>query len=70
MLRRNGETKMQVMDEKISFLKLKLVEKKREVKLCFKELSVKNALDAQLVKLRIQVGVKGNLFTIVLYFNI
>ncbi|XP_066406978.1 coiled-coil domain-containing protein 146 [Molothrus aeneus] len=54
VLRRNGETKMQVMDEKISFLKLKLVEKKREVKLCFKELSVKNALDAQLVKLRIQ----------------
>uniref|UniRef100_A0A8D2MZV8 Coiled-coil domain containing 146 n=1 Tax=Zonotrichia albicollis TaxID=44394 RepID=A0A8D2MZV8_ZONAL len=54
VLRRNGETKMQVMDEKISFLKLKLVEKKREVKLCFKELSVKNALDAQLVKVRTQ----------------
>ncbi|KAF2981370.1 hypothetical protein EK904_002922, partial [Melospiza melodia maxima] len=54
VLRRNGETKMQVMDEKISFLKLKLVEKKREVKLYFKELSVKNALDAQLVKVRTQ----------------
>ncbi|XP_039579599.1 coiled-coil domain-containing protein 146 [Passer montanus] len=50
----NGDTKMQVMDEKISFLKLKLVEKKREVKLCFKELTVKNALDAHLAKLRIQ----------------
>ncbi|XP_053798344.1 coiled-coil domain-containing protein 146 isoform X1 [Vidua chalybeata] len=54
MLCRNGDTKMQVMDEKISFLKLKLVEKKREVKLCFKELTVKNALDAHLMSLRIQ----------------
>ncbi|NWR97962.1 CC146 protein, partial [Motacilla alba] len=54
VLRRNGDTKMQVMDEKISFLKLKLVEKKREVKLCFKELTVKNALDAHLVNLRLQ----------------
>ncbi|XP_041261441.1 coiled-coil domain-containing protein 146 [Onychostruthus taczanowskii] len=54
VLCRNGDTKMQVMDEKISFLKLKLVEKKREVKLCFKELTLKNALDAHLVKLRIQ----------------
>ncbi|OWK50889.1 Coiled-coil domain-containing protein 146 [Lonchura striata] len=54
VLCRNGDTKMQVMDEKISFLKLKLVEKKREVKLCFKELTVKNDLDAHLVRLRIQ----------------
>ncbi|NWH32052.1 CC146 protein, partial [Chloropsis hardwickii] len=54
MLCRNGDTKMQVMDEKISFLKLKLVEKKREVKLCFKELTMKNALDAHLLRLRIQ----------------
>uniref|UniRef100_A0A8C9MYV3 Cilia- and flagella-associated protein 157 n=1 Tax=Serinus canaria TaxID=9135 RepID=A0A8C9MYV3_SERCA len=57
MLRRNGDTKMQTMDEKISLLKLKLVEKKREVKLCFKELTVKNALDAHLVKIRTQVFV-------------
>lgn len=62
MLRRNGDTKMQTMDEKISLLKLKLVEKKREVKSCFKELTVKNALDAHLVKIRTQVGVKGNFF--------
>ncbi|RLW01963.1 hypothetical protein DV515_00007539 [Chloebia gouldiae] len=54
VLCRNGDTKIQVMDEKISFLKLKLVEKKREVKLCFKELTVKNDLDAHLVRLRLQ----------------
>ncbi|NWZ38157.1 CC146 protein, partial [Brachypodius atriceps] len=52
MLCRNGDTRMQAMDEKISFLKLKVVEKKREVKLCFKQLTVKNALDANLVRLR------------------
>ncbi|NXL80348.1 CC146 protein, partial [Leptocoma aspasia] len=54
VLCKNGDTKMQVMDEKISFLKLKVVEKKREVKLCFKELTAKNALDAHLVRLQIQ----------------
>ncbi|NWT68029.1 CC146 protein, partial [Prunella himalayana] len=54
VLCRNGDAKMQVMDEKISFLKLKLVEKKREVKLCFKELTVKNALDAHLARVRTQ----------------
>uniref|UniRef100_A0A8C3UHC9 Coiled-coil domain-containing protein 146 n=1 Tax=Catharus ustulatus TaxID=91951 RepID=A0A8C3UHC9_CATUS len=54
LLCRNGDIKMQVMDEKISFLKLKVAEKKREIKLCFKELTVKNALDAQLMRLQIQ----------------
>ncbi|NXY16265.1 CC146 protein, partial [Atrichornis clamosus] len=54
MLCRNGDIKMQVMDEKISFLKLKVAEKRREIKLCFKELLVKNALDAHLVGLQIQ----------------
>ncbi|KAM7057348.1 coiled-coil domain-containing protein 146 [Acridotheres tristis] len=54
VLCRNGDIKMQVMDEKISFLKLKVAEKKREIKLCFKELTVKNALDAQLMRLQIQ----------------
>ncbi|NXT67939.1 CC146 protein, partial [Chaetops frenatus] len=54
MLCRNGDIKMQVMDEKISFLKLKVAEKKRQIKLCFKELTVKNALDAHLVRLQIQ----------------
>ncbi|NXY57639.1 CC146 protein, partial [Callaeas wilsoni] len=54
MLCRNGDFKMQVMDEKINFLKLKVAEKKREIKLCIKELPVKNALDAHLVRLQIQ----------------
>lgn len=53
---------MQAMDEKISLLKLKVAEKKREVKLCLKQLTVKNALDANLVRLRTEVGVKGSLF--------
>ncbi|XP_027495372.1 coiled-coil domain-containing protein 146 isoform X5 [Corapipo altera] len=54
MLCRNGDNKMQVMDEKISFLKLKVAEKKREIALCFKELPVKNALNANLARLEIQ----------------
>ncbi|RMC10377.1 hypothetical protein DUI87_13180 [Hirundo rustica rustica] len=52
VLCRNGDIRMQVMDEKISFLKLKVAEKKREVKLYFKQLTVKNALDANLARLR------------------
>ncbi|NWX25137.1 CC146 protein, partial [Notiomystis cincta] len=54
ILCRNGDIKMQVMDEKISFLKLKVAEKKREIKLYFKELLVKNALDAHMGRLQIQ----------------
>uniref|UniRef100_A0A8C4TRX7 Coiled-coil domain-containing protein 146 n=1 Tax=Falco tinnunculus TaxID=100819 RepID=A0A8C4TRX7_FALTI len=54
MLCRNGDTEMQVMDEKIRFLKLKVDEKKRQIKLWFKALPVKNALDAHLVVLQIQ----------------
>ncbi|NXA60472.1 CC146 protein, partial [Mohoua ochrocephala] len=54
MLCRNGDIKMQAMDEKISFLKLKIAEKKREIKLFFKELPVRNALDAHLVRLQVQ----------------
>ncbi|NWX57580.1 CC146 protein, partial [Promerops cafer] len=54
LLCKNGDIKMQLMDEKISLLKMKVVEKKREVKLCFKELTVKNALDAHLARLQIQ----------------
>ncbi|XP_063253002.1 coiled-coil domain-containing protein 146 isoform X4 [Prinia subflava] len=54
VLCRNADMRMQVMDEKISFLKLKVAEKKREVKLCLKQLTVKNALDANLVRLRTQ----------------
>ncbi|XP_066038919.1 coiled-coil domain-containing protein 146 [Chamaea fasciata] len=52
VLCRNGDIGMQAMDEKISLLKLKVAEKKREVKLCFKQLTVKNALDANLVRLQ------------------
>uniref|UniRef100_A0A8C3RBH7 Uncharacterized protein n=1 Tax=Cyanoderma ruficeps TaxID=181631 RepID=A0A8C3RBH7_9PASS len=52
VLCRNGEIRMQAMDEKISLLKLKVAEKKREVTLCFKQVTVKNALDANLVRLR------------------
>ncbi|KFZ67849.1 Coiled-coil domain-containing protein 146, partial [Podiceps cristatus] len=54
MLCRNGDIEVQVVDEKIRFLKLKVAEKKRQIKLCFKALSVKNALDADLVVLQIQ----------------
>ncbi|KFQ74984.1 Coiled-coil domain-containing protein 146, partial [Phaethon lepturus] len=54
MLCRNGDIEMQVMDEKIRFLKLKVAEKKRQIKLCFKALPVKNALDEHLVVLQIQ----------------
>ncbi|XP_054673482.1 coiled-coil domain-containing protein 146 isoform X3 [Grus americana] len=54
MLCRNGDIEMQIMDEKIGFLKLKIAEKKRQIKLCFKALPVKNALDAHLVVLQIQ----------------
>ncbi|XP_010138084.1 PREDICTED: coiled-coil domain-containing protein 146, partial [Buceros rhinoceros silvestris] len=54
MLCRNGDIEMQVMDEKIRFLKLKVAEKKRQIKLWFRGLPVKNALDAHLVVLQIQ----------------
>ncbi|NXY29781.1 CC146 protein, partial [Pomatorhinus ruficollis] len=52
VLCRNGEIRMQAMDEKISLLKLKVAEKKREVKLRFKQVTVRHALDANLVRLR------------------
>ncbi|XP_074423971.1 coiled-coil domain-containing protein 146 [Larus michahellis] len=54
MLCRNGAIEMQDMDEKIQFLKLKVAEKKRLIKLWLKALPVKNALDAHLVVLQIQ----------------
>ncbi|KAM9245626.1 LOW QUALITY PROTEIN: coiled-coil domain-containing protein 146 [Leptosomus discolor] len=54
MLCRNGDIEMQVMDEKIRFLKLEVAEKKRQIKLCFRALPVKNALDAHLVVLQTQ----------------
>ncbi|KFV42878.1 Coiled-coil domain-containing protein 146 [Tyto alba] len=54
ILCRNGDTEMQVMDEEIRFLKLKVAEKKRQIKLWFQALPVKNALNAHLVVLQIQ----------------
>uniref|UniRef100_A0A8C8AD16 Coiled-coil domain-containing protein 146 n=2 Tax=Otus sunia TaxID=257818 RepID=A0A8C8AD16_9STRI len=54
MLCRNGDTEMQVMDGRIRFLKLKVAEEKRQIKLWFKSLPVRNALDAHLVALQIQ----------------
>ncbi|XP_010119785.1 PREDICTED: coiled-coil domain-containing protein 146, partial [Chlamydotis macqueenii] len=54
MLCRNGDIEMQVMDEKIRFLKLKVAEKRRQIKLRFKALPFKHALDAHLVVLQIQ----------------
>uniref|UniRef100_A0A8B9D5K6 Coiled-coil domain containing 146 n=1 Tax=Anser cygnoides TaxID=8845 RepID=A0A8B9D5K6_ANSCY len=54
MLCRNGDIEMQAMDEKISFLKMKVAEKKRQIKFWFKALPTKKALDADLVVLQIQ----------------
>ncbi|KAM9026094.1 coiled-coil domain-containing protein 146 [Ara ararauna] len=54
MLCRNGDIEIQVMDEKIKFLKVKVDEKKREIESLLKTLPVKKALDAQLVVLQIQ----------------
>ncbi|KAM9388460.1 LOW QUALITY PROTEIN: coiled-coil domain-containing protein 146 [Phaethornis superciliosus] len=54
MLCRNGDIEMQDMDEKIRFLKLKVAEEKRKIKLWSKVPPVKNALNAHLVVLQIQ----------------
>ncbi|XP_030336793.1 coiled-coil domain-containing protein 146 isoform X1 [Strigops habroptila] len=54
MLCRNGDIEIQVTDEKIKFLKLKVDEKKREIESLLKMLPVKKALDSQLVMLQIQ----------------
>ncbi|XP_050792778.1 coiled-coil domain-containing protein 146 isoform X7 [Gopherus flavomarginatus] len=54
MMSRNGDIEIQVMDEKIRFLNLKLAEKKRQIELSLKILPMKNALDADLVVLQIQ----------------
>ena len=71
MLCRNGDIEMQVMDEKIRFLKLKVAEKKRQIQLWLKALPEKSALDAHLVVLQIQVGGKASLFLvcIILYLK-
>lgn len=45
---------MQAMDEKISFLKMKVAEKERQIKFWLKALPMKRVLDAELVVLQIQ----------------
>ncbi|XP_064905190.1 coiled-coil domain-containing protein 146 isoform X7 [Columba livia] len=54
MLCRNGDIEIQVLDEKIRFLKLKVAEKKRQIKLWLKALPMKKDLDAHVVVLQIQ----------------
>ncbi|KFU92740.1 Coiled-coil domain-containing protein 146 [Chaetura pelagica] len=54
VLCRDGGVKMQVLDEKIKFLKLQVAEEERQIKLWSKALPVKNALDSLLVVLQIQ----------------
>ncbi|XP_053262677.1 coiled-coil domain-containing protein 146 [Podarcis raffonei] len=54
MMSRNGDTEINVMDEKIRFLKLKLTEKKRQIELSLRTLPLKRGLDADLVVLQIQ----------------
>ncbi|XP_007436465.2 coiled-coil domain-containing protein 146-like [Python bivittatus] len=55
MMSRNGDIEINVMDEKIRFLNLKLIEKKRQIELSIKMLPMKRTLDADLVVLQIQV---------------
>ncbi|XP_061438083.1 coiled-coil domain-containing protein 146 [Rhineura floridana] len=54
MMSRNGDTEINVMDEKIRFLQLKLTEKKRQIELSLRTLPLKRGLDADLVVLQIQ----------------
>ncbi|XP_070611293.1 coiled-coil domain-containing protein 146 isoform X2 [Erythrolamprus reginae] len=54
MMSRNGDIEINVMDEKIRYLKLKMIEKKRQIELSIKMLPTKRTLDADLVVLQIQ----------------
>ncbi|XP_033919248.1 coiled-coil domain-containing protein 146 [Melopsittacus undulatus] len=54
MLCRNGDIEIQVMDEKIKFLKVKIDEKRREIESLLKMLPVEKALDAELLMLQTQ----------------
>ncbi|XP_039219768.1 coiled-coil domain-containing protein 146 isoform X1 [Crotalus tigris] len=54
MMSRNGDIEINVMDEKIRYLKLKMIEKKRQIELSVKMLPTKRTLDADLVVLQIQ----------------
>uniref|UniRef100_A0A8V5FSW7 Uncharacterized protein n=1 Tax=Melopsittacus undulatus TaxID=13146 RepID=A0A8V5FSW7_MELUD len=50
----NGDIEIQVMDEKIKFLKVKIDEKRREIESLLKMLPVEKALDAELLMLQTQ----------------
>ncbi|XP_042324598.1 coiled-coil domain-containing protein 146 [Sceloporus undulatus] len=54
MMSRNGDLEIGVMDEKIRFLKMKLIEKKRQIELSLRILPLKRGLDGDLVVLQIQ----------------
>ncbi|XP_048355860.1 coiled-coil domain-containing protein 146 [Sphaerodactylus townsendi] len=54
MMSRDGDIEINVMDEKIRFLRLKLTEKKRQIELFLKALPMKKGLDSDLVVLQIQ----------------
>ncbi|XP_077194180.1 coiled-coil domain-containing protein 146 isoform X2 [Paroedura picta] len=54
MMCRDGDIEINVMDEKIRFLRLKQTEKKRQIELFLKTLPMKKGLDADLVVLQIQ----------------
>ncbi|XP_072211174.1 coiled-coil domain-containing protein 146 [Excalfactoria chinensis] len=51
---RKGDIELQAMDEKISFLKMKVAEKERQIKFWLKAIPMEKALDAELVVLQIQ----------------
>ncbi|XP_013909328.1 PREDICTED: coiled-coil domain-containing protein 146-like, partial [Thamnophis sirtalis] len=57
MMSRNGDIEINVMDEKIRYLKLKMIEKKRQIELSVKMLPTKRTLDADLVVLQIQLEI-------------
>lgn len=52
----NAETEIHVLDEKIRFLKLKIAEKQRQIRVTKQLLPAKRALDADIAVLQIQVG--------------
>ncbi|XP_018415938.1 PREDICTED: coiled-coil domain-containing protein 146 [Nanorana parkeri] len=56
MILRNGDIKMMEQDEKIRFLKMKAVEKKRQIEQVKKELPNKRNLESDLVTVQIQLS--------------
>lgn len=52
----NGEIEIHLLEEKIQFLKMKIAEKQRQIRVTQKLLPAKRSLDADLAVLQIQVG--------------